>query len=97
MTSEGNYAGDRIVLDLRGLTATTWANDESLSLMRGVASVRVPARLWFMQTADQDVEDWALTGDRPIFTQHVPLQFDWMLITSLKRGSRMPTILTTAG
>ena len=39
-----------------------------------------------MQTADQDVESWVLVGDRPIFTQHVPLQFDWMFISSLKRG-----------
>jgi hypothetical protein len=86
MISGENYAGDRLVLDLRGLTRTSWANDESLSLLRGVAAVRLPAPLWFMQTADQDVENWALIGDRPIFTQHVPLQFDWMFIRSLRRG-----------
>ena len=86
MISGDNYAGDRLVLDLRGLTATAWANEESLSLMRGVAAIRLSAPLWFMQTADQDVESWVLVGDRPIFTQHVPLQFDWMFISSLKRG-----------
>ena len=85
MLSGENYGGDRVALDLRGLTAASWADGESLSLMRAVAALQLTAPVWFIQTADQDVENWPLVGDRPIFTQHVRLQFDWMFIASLKR------------
>jgi hypothetical protein len=87
MMRQENYTGDKLVIDFRGITAAAWENEESLSLLRGVASIHMPAPLWFIQSADQDVEGWPLIADRPIFTQHVESQFDWMISGSLKRDA----------
>lgn len=76
--------GDMILIDLRGMSRETWETQPSLSLTRGIAALRMPPRpLWFIQFADQRVDDWELRRDRPIFTQYTEGQFAWMFEGSL--------------
>jgi hypothetical protein len=66
------------MIDCRPMTRQDWENDPSLTLMRGLAAVRLSVPLWFVQAAGQDVENWPFVGERPIFTQHLESQFAWM-------------------
>src|SRR5204863_6659830 len=78
-----NSMGDMTLIDLRGMSRETWETDPSLSLARGIAALRQPPRpVWFIQLAEQRVDEWALRGDRPIFTQYTESQFAWMFETS---------------
>jgi hypothetical protein len=72
-------AGDFLVIDCQGVSRDLWLGAIEVSLARGLASLRAPGPLWFLQDAGQAVETWPLVGDRPIFTQHFPDQFAWMV------------------
>jgi hypothetical protein len=72
-------AGRLLAVNCRELSREAFAGDEHWSLHRGLAAIRVPVPLWFIQTAGQAVESWGLPGDAPIFTEHSANQFAWML------------------
>jgi hypothetical protein len=87
-------SGDFVVLDCKQLTKEVWTNATELALHRGLTSIRTSGPLWLLQLAGQDVETWPFVGERPIFTQHVPDQFNWMLQISFDRQqsrARYPT------
>ena len=72
--------GDVTLIDLRDRTEEEWRKNRHLSLSRGIAALRAPARpIWCIQRADQQVEKWGLESNLPIFTQHSEGQFEWML------------------
>ena len=75
--------GDFLVINCQRWTAEQWITHERLSLFRGLAAMRAPVPMWFLQLAGQDVENWPLVGNRPIFTEHVSSQFGWMMEISL--------------
>ena len=75
--------GDFLVINCQRWTAEQWMTHERLSLFRGLAAMRAPVPMWFLQLAGQDVENWPLVGNRPIFTEHVSSQFGWMMEISL--------------
>jgi hypothetical protein len=80
---ESNF-GDMTLIDLRGLNKEAWETDPRLSLARGIAALRQsPRPIWFVQLANQHVDDWRLPYDRPIFTQYSQKQFGWMFEASL--------------
>jgi hypothetical protein len=71
--------GARLLIDCRGLSRQQWESQDDLSLQRGLLGLRqLPAPLWKLQIAGQEVESWPLMGVRPIFTEHVQSQFMWM-------------------
>jgi hypothetical protein len=79
--------GQFLMIDCRPMTREAWESAPSLSLMRGLAAVRLNVPLWFVQSAGQDVETWPFVGERPIFTQHVESQFAWMMEIFLPRSA----------
>jgi hypothetical protein len=87
-------SGDFVVLDCKQFTKEVWTEAIELSLHRGLTSIRTSGPLWLLQLAGQDVETWPFIGERPIFTQHLPDQFNWMLQVWFDRQqmrSRYPT------
>jgi len=87
-------SGDFIVLNCQSLTKDIWSNSAELSLFRGLAAIRMPSPIWFLQLGGQEVENWPLVGERPIFTEHVATQFKWMMEMFFERReseSRYPT------
>lgn len=85
--------GDLLAINCRRLTKELWQEHEQLSLLRGLAAMRLSVPLWFIQSAGQEVETWPLVGTRPIFTEHVNNQFSWMFEMTLDRSvmeSRYP-------
>jgi hypothetical protein len=83
MVEEG--LGNFLIADCRPFSRDRWVADPGLSLLRGLAVVRLSVPLWFVQSAGQDVETWPFVRERPIFTQHVDGQFGWMLEMLLPR------------
>ena len=81
MVEQGS--GDFLVINCQRWTAEQWISDERLSLIRGLAAMRSPVPMWFLQLAGQEVENWPMVGNRPIFTEHVSSQFAWMMEISL--------------
>jgi hypothetical protein len=71
--------GDLLAINCQTLTAELWSTKEEVSLHRGLACIRTPGPLWFLQLAGQEVENWPLVGERPIFTEHTKDQFAWMM------------------
>jgi hypothetical protein len=67
-----------MAINCRGLSRETFADDERLSLHRGLLEIRVPVPVWIIQSAEEHVEQWGLGQDPPIFTEHEPNQFSWM-------------------
>ncbi len=74
---------ERIVINCQSIDRNAWMSDPGLSHFRGISVLRFPYPLWFLQYAGQDVENWPLVGDRPIFTEYLDSQFAWMLETFL--------------
>jgi hypothetical protein len=81
-----DQSGRLLALNCRGLSRETFAGDEQLSLHRGLLAIRLPVPLWVIQTAGQAVETWGLPGDPPIFTEHTPNQFSWMMEIFVERS-----------
>ena len=77
----GRRRGDFLAINCQQLTQKSWAHAEEVSLHRGLAAMRqrLPAPLWIIQRAGQDVESWPLIGEVPIFTEHAAAQFAWMM------------------
>ncbi|WP_405145501.1 hypothetical protein OG589_01715 [Sphaerisporangium sp. NBC_01403] len=86
-----------LAVDCRGLTRTRWARDERLSLQRGLLAIRTPVPVWIIQLAGQGVEGWGIPGDHPIFTEHFPGQFSWMLEGSLDRRGAQSLFPASSG
>jgi hypothetical protein len=70
--------GTFLAINCRDINRDEWTSAEQLSLHRGLLSVRAPVPVWIIQNAGQQVENWGLPGDRPIFTEYLPDQFTWM-------------------
>jgi hypothetical protein len=79
--------GNFMAINCQRLSREVWENNEEVSLHRGLAAMRtrLPVPLWIIQMAEQDVEDWPLIGEVPIFTEHLSAQFSWMLEASFDR------------
>ena len=78
--------GRLLAVNCRGLSRETFAGDDRLSVHRGLLAIRLPVPIWVIQTAGQEVETWGLPGDPPIFTEHVPNQFSWMMEIFVERS-----------
>jgi hypothetical protein len=85
VVDEGRGRGRFLALDCRDMSRQELKADARLSLHRGLLDVRLPVPLWVVQTAADEVQEWKLPGDRPIFTEHVDNQFAWMLEFSIDR------------
>jgi hypothetical protein len=71
------------VIDCRELSREDWERDPARTLHRGFTSAATTVPVWFLQSAGCRIDHWAAIGDfRPIFTQHVDDQFDWMDVRS---------------
>jgi hypothetical protein len=76
----GNHKyGSFFSIDLRRVTPDQWATDEARMVIRGISRVRTSVPLWFLQSADQRVDEWTGIGKNPVLTFHVPNQWDWMM------------------
>jgi hypothetical protein len=89
--------GNFVAIDCRKLTRQQWEEDTSLSLFRGMAALRLPCPLWFVQSAGQQIETWPLVGERPIFTEHVQGQFPWMWDIFYNRSEMQTRYEQTSG
>ena len=89
--------GDRILLNCQRMTLESWQTDVQLSLLRGLAAMRAPGPLWFLQLAGQEVENWPLVGERPIFSEHHSSQFAWMMEASVERRHLRAHYLKVSG
>jgi hypothetical protein len=75
----GNYKyGSFFSIDYRGLTEEVWAREERFMVIRGVNRIRTAVPFWY-QSAGQRVDEWKGMGSNPVFTEHVPGQWDWMM------------------
>ncbi|MEU8266174.1 hypothetical protein AB0B89_03325 [Sphaerisporangium sp. NPDC049002] len=92
-----DHMGRFLAVDCRGLTRERWARDERLALQRGLLAIRAPVPVWIIQLAGQAVEDWGIPGDHPIFTEHFPGQFSWMLEGSLDRRGAQSLFPASSG
>jgi hypothetical protein len=76
----GNYKyGSFFSIDFRDVNPQEWATDESRMVIRGVNRVQTSVPLWFLQSAEQRVDEWTGIGKNPVLTLHVPNQWDWMM------------------
>lgn len=71
--------GDFFAIDLRGVQYEAFLVDDPFMVIRGLNRIRVSTPVWVLQTHEQNVESWFQLGAKPIFTQHVREQWDWML------------------
>lgn len=72
--------GNQIVIDCRDRLREDWEKSVEFGLCRGLAVVATSVPVWFVQHADTRIDHWPLIGDkRPIFTEHFPDQFTWMM------------------
>ena len=62
MTKEGR--GHFLCIDVRKVSRIAWESNVGLALMRGLAVMRTPAPLWFLQDAGQDGDRKAMVDDR---------------------------------
>jgi hypothetical protein len=93
----GQRLGRFLAVSVRDLTRERWARDECLSLQRGLLSVRTPVPVLIIQHAGQGVEGWPMPGDHPIFTEHFPQQFSWMMESSLDRREAQSLFAANSG
>jgi hypothetical protein len=74
-----NKYGSSFSIDFRHASPEHWATDESGMVIRGIGRVRTSVPLWFLQSAEQRVDEWIGIGKSPVLTLHVPNQWDWMM------------------
>jgi hypothetical protein len=79
-----NRYGNFFCVDYRNLTEEDWARQQSHMVIRGVNRIRTAVPLWYLQTADQRVDEWSGMGTSPVFTQYVAGQWSWMWETLLE-------------
>ena len=89
--------GDLIAIDCQQLSKERWELDDRLSLLRGLAAIRMPGPLWILQLAGQDVETWPFLAEHPTFTEHVSTQYSWMYGMSLDRRYMQARYLHESG
>ena len=76
----GNHKyGSFFAINYCGLTEDSWAQEERFMVIRGLNRIRTSIPLWFLQREGQRVDEWKGMGVNPVFTKHVPGQWDWML------------------
>lgn len=76
----GNHKyGSYFTIDYCRLTEESWAQEERFMVIRGLNRIRTSIPLWFLQLGDQRVDEWKGMGVNPVFTKHVPGQWDWMM------------------
>ena len=76
----GNHKyGSFFAIDYCRLTEESWAQEERFMVIRGLNRIRTSIPLWFLQLGDQRVDEWKGMGVNPVFTKHVPGQWDWMM------------------
>jgi hypothetical protein len=74
-----NKYGSFFSIDFRHASPEHWATEESHMVIRGTSRVRTSVPLWFLQNAEQRVDEWTGIGNSPVLTLHVPNQWDWMM------------------
>jgi hypothetical protein len=73
-----NRYGNFLAIDFRHVSSKNWLNGGQFMVSRGIKYIRTSIPVWYIQTRDQNVEEWTGLSNRPIFTQHTPRQWNWM-------------------
>ncbi|OQW32988.1 MAG: hypothetical protein A4E19_06470 [Nitrospira sp. SG-bin1] len=82
-----DYAYANLVVDCRHVSREHWERSAAYTIGRGLTSTATRVPVWFLQSANERVDQWTMVGDyRPIFTEHFEGQFSWMNIVSLPEG-----------
>jgi hypothetical protein len=82
-TDEG--FGDHAVVDIRGVTAHEWERSPQCSHMRGLLGLNdIDNPIWVIQSAGQAADHWPGLSELPLFTEHLPDQYSWMIRGNLR-------------